>query len=183
MSIQVTQGQGTVVATLFLGGAQYQQVITYGDHVRAVFPGLSLPSSYSSGVWMGGELAPSVVRIAGMCVRLLEVDAILTGGQAPAEFDVVFYYGALSIPPSDLVVPSLAAGDAQNLLHVVQVRETNYSLAIGGASLARCVPEGGEAVLAVATGDMVVRCGLVARGSFTLSPATSLSLAFVFARD
>jgi hypothetical protein len=193
MSIQVTQGAGTSIATVLKAAAHHQRVITHGTRIRVVVTPVCSALSYTAGQYMGGEIqVPNFFRGApepGLTdSTLLEVlEAGLTG-LSSIDFSVVFLAAELQTPPVDGQSPALGTSPAESVDKVQQIVPINSwassfgGLYVGGNAF------GGAAIfppcpLFAAPGETSLRIALVAQGSFTLPSPTSLVLAISGRQD
>jgi hypothetical protein len=188
MSIQVTSGAGTSIATVQKGGDHHQRVMHHQTKARVLVTPALAALNYTAGRWMGAELsvagafrgAPEPGR-PDSCT-LVGLGGSLLAGQSPFDFDLVLLAQEMTTPPSDNAVPVLAAGEAANVIQgIIQVRSGDWQAGVGGMQILVKIPQ--IPPIFAATGETALRVGMLARSTVSMANAANLSLVFIFVQD
>ena len=173
MTMQVTPGFGTAVATELKGNAHHQRVIGHDDALRAqVIPAVSAVT-YIAGKCLGGEMIfSSAARLSGDVSWLESMQILLRGLTTAGDIDAVFYSEALAATPVNGETLVLTDAEAQSLLGIVHISTADFR-AVGTHKLAHVSPDA-PLLLQAGAGTSTVRCVLVARGG--VKPAATDSV-------
>jgi hypothetical protein len=199
VSIQVTQGSGTTIATVIKAAANHQRVMVHETHMRAltVTAGLQTLNNvtpYTPGIYMGGEWdflnafrgAPEPQPILYDSARLEGISLLLTGNQAPFALDIVILAKALLTTPVDQGTPQLAAGeDLTSIQQIVSVPAGAWVAGLTGTTkMAFVVPPLPTVVAEAGAPSGMLRAAVICRSSIAITGgANCLSMAALFKQD
>lgn len=182
MSMQVTPGFGTTVATEIKGNAHHQRVIAHEDLVRSrVIPAVSATAYMDSQVVGGEMIFTGITRFAGDTSRLEAVQLVLTGNSTPADLDLILYPDALNVTPANRSQLSILESEAHSIVGIIRVRAEDF-VSVGQHYVAVVRPLV-PTILQAGAGASAYRGVLVARGELVAEKVDSLSVTLVARRS
>ena len=181
MSLQVTPGFGTTVATQVKGSAHHQDVIAHRDSARVTAVPAATPASYTAGQVVGGEMIfPAVARFAGEHAAINGVSVALCGRLSSiADIALVVYQSALTVQPLNGDPLALTSAEASAVQAVVSIGAARF-VQVGEHSVAN-VPM--DWVVQAGPGTSALRAVVVSEGRLVLQDADSLSVTLSVERN
>lgn len=180
MSMQVTPGYGTTVATQVKGGAHHQNVVAHADHVRtSVVPPVTA-APYATGQVVGGEMVfGGVTRFAGDYATVQEVQVLLRGNSVQSDLDLVLYPSVLESQPANGSALSLTDSEAMAVQAAIRIPGGAF-LQVGSHMLATVQA---SAIVQSPAGVSSIRGVLVARGGLVPASADAVVVTLSVQRD
>jgi hypothetical protein len=188
MNLNVTQGSGTVIATVVKEvSANYQRVVTHRTRNRVVVVPTLGYASYASGQYVGPEVDFNAAFRAANEPNLTntaEIDTVqvrLAQG-APFDMDLFFLAQELDTPPVDGGTPAMAGTENLGTVQfVVQVRSADWLPGLAGDYIAvKACP---SRLVFSGPSETQLRMAVVARANGTITGANPLSFAVNVTQD
>ena len=180
MSMQVTPGYGTTVATQIKGSAHHQNVIAHADHVRSFVTPPVTAAPYSTGRVVGSEMTfNAVTRFAGDYAVVQEVQILLRGNSVQTDMDLVLYPSVLKTQPVNGAELTLTDSEALAVQAVIRIPGGAF-LRVGSHKMATVQT---SAVIQSPAGASSIRGVLVARGPLVPAAVDAVTASLSVRRD
>ena len=180
MSMQVTPGYGTTVATQTKGGAHHQNVIAHADHFRSSVTPPVTAAPYAAGQVVGSEMIfNAITRFAGDYAVVQEIQVLLRGNSVQSDLDLVLYPAVLETPPVNGAALALTDSEALALQAVIRIPGGAF-IPVGGHMMATVQA---SALVQSPAGASSVRGALVARGQLVPAAADAVTVSLSVRRD
>ena len=183
MSMQVTPGFGTFIATREKGNAHHQEIVTHSDHaISKATPTLVEGGVYNNGDVIGNEITfNNVTRFANDTAVLKEVCVIITDMVTPtADMLLVLYREPLISQPFNGGKLNISATEMENVLAAIDIKPSDFKVINDNFFLKIPV----DTVIFSGIGNPSIRGTLlVSNGVFTSSSSSPIMIQLITERD
>ena len=181
MSLQVTPGFGTTVATQMKGSAHHQDIIAHRDSTRVTAVAAATAASYTTSQVVGGEMIfPAMTRFAGDYAIIKGVSVALCGRLSSiTDLTLVIYQSALTTQPLNGSTLVLTAAEVASVQAVVSIGASLF-IQVGEHSIANVQMDWS---VQAGQGTSALRAVVFSEGRLVLQDADSLSVTISVERN